>query len=72
MLGSATHAVRALELDAGGDPSVGSKNIELATEAAPHAPVSVLRRYPVAPSGGGRTGELLRELDNLLRNLSLT
>ena len=34
--------------------------------AAP-ALVGVLRRYPQAPAGGGRVGELLRSLDEALR-----
>jgi hypothetical protein len=29
--------------------------------------VDVLRRYPAAPSGGGRVGELIRQLDASLR-----
>ncbi len=29
--------------------------------------VDVLRRYPVAPRGGGRVGELIRPLDPSLR-----
>jgi hypothetical protein len=29
--------------------------------------VEVLRRYPAAPPGGGRVGELLRDLDEALR-----
>jgi hypothetical protein len=31
--------------------------------------VDVLRRYPVAPPGGGRVGELIRQLDASLRCL---
>jgi hypothetical protein len=27
----------------------------------------VLKRYPAAPPGGGRVGELLRDLDEALR-----
>jgi hypothetical protein len=34
------------------------------------AVVSVLMRYPSAPSGGGRVGELLRQLDASLRRLA--
>jgi hypothetical protein len=29
--------------------------------------VDVLRRYPSAPRGGGRVGELIRQLDASLR-----
>lgn len=58
ILGAAAYAAHAAELDA--DP------------APPHvvpgpAVVAVLRRYPPAPAGRGRAGELLRELDRRLR-----
>jgi hypothetical protein len=31
--------------------------------------VKVLRRYPAAPHGGGRVGELIRQLDGSLRGI---
>ncbi|WP_435736005.1 putative immunity protein [Cellulosimicrobium sp. PMB13] len=67
ILGSAAHAARAAELDAGDDPRVGAREIERAREGAPVTVVDVLRRYPAAPDGGGRVGELLRLLDAALR-----
>ena len=67
ILGSAAHAARAHELSAGDDPAVGADHIAQARVHAPPAVVAVLRRYPVAPRGGGRVGELIRQLDAALR-----
>ena len=67
ILGSAAHAARAIELDAGDDHNVGAAYIEKARGLASAIVVSVLRRYPNAPSGGGRAGELVRRLDASLR-----
>jgi len=67
VLGSAAHAARAAELAAGDDPAVGAAGIERAARRAPGAVVDVLRRYPSAPPGGGRVGELIRQLDRALR-----
>ncbi|MGW4498298.1 putative immunity protein [Micromonospora sp. NPDC004336] len=67
ILGAAAHAARALELDAGDDPDVGVDHIERAAGLAGLVVVSVLARYPDAPGGGGRAGELLRRLDASLR-----
>lgn len=70
ILGSAAHAARAFELDAGDDRNVGGGYIEKVTGLADPIVVSVLLRYPNAPSGGGRAGELLRRLDTSLRRLA--
>jgi hypothetical protein len=67
ILGSAAHAARAFELDAGDDPEVGVEYIDKARGLASPVVVSVLTRYPNAPSGGRRVGELLRTLDVALR-----
>jgi hypothetical protein len=67
ILGAAAHAARAAELIAGDDRAVGAKHIELARRRATPAVVDVLKRYPAAPPGGGRVGELLRDLDAALR-----
>lgn len=69
ILGSAAHAARAIELDAGGDPGVGAASIGKAADLADPIVVSVLARYPHAPGGGRRAGELLRMLDASLRAL---
>lgn len=67
LLGSAAHAARAFELSAGNDPSVGASHIAQLRALTPPLVVDVLRRYPVAPQGGGRVGELIRQLDASLR-----
>jgi hypothetical protein len=67
ILGSAAHAARALELSAGDDPTVGADHIAQARILAPPVLVDVLRRYPLAPAGGGRVGELIRQLDASIR-----
>ncbi|WP_024805470.1 putative immunity protein [Nocardia sp. BMG51109] len=67
ILGAAAHTARAFELDAGDDSAVGADHIERAEALAEPTVVSVLTRYPNAPSGRGRTGELLRTLDATLR-----
>ncbi|WP_460698137.1 putative immunity protein [Nocardia thraciensis] len=65
IVGAAAHAARAFELNAGDDHSVGY--IEKATGSVRAAVVRVLVRYPPAPRGRGRVGELARELDSALR-----
>ncbi|WP_405775517.1 putative immunity protein [Streptomyces sp. NBC_00859] len=67
ILGAAAHAARAAEHSAGSHRDVGAEHIERARERAAPAVVDVLRRYPAAPLGGGRVGELLRDLDTALR-----
>jgi hypothetical protein len=67
ILGAAAHAARAAELMAGGDPDVGTAHIEQARRRATSVVVDVLSRFPAAPPGGGRVGELLRDLDAALR-----
>ena len=68
ILGSAAHAARAFELAAGDDPAVGADHIARSRSLAPPDVVDVLRRYPAAPPGGGRVGELIRHLDASLRS----
>ena len=66
ILGSAAHAARALELSAGNDPTIGADHVAQSRILAHPVVVDVLRRYPVAPRGGG-VGELIRQLDASLR-----
>lgn len=68
ILGAAAHAARVAELMAGEDRTVGARHIEQARQRATPAVVDVLSRYPAAPPGGGRVGELLRALDEALRS----
>jgi hypothetical protein len=67
ILGSAAHAARAFELAAGDDPAAGAGYIAQARILAPPVVAEVLSRYPAAPRGGGRLGELIRQLDASLR-----
>jgi len=67
ILGAAAHAARAVELMAGDDRAVGAAYIEQARRRAAPAFLDALNRYPAAPPGGGRVGELLRVLDAALR-----
>jgi hypothetical protein len=67
ILGAAAHAARAFALAAGDDPAVGAGHLARSRRLAPPAVVDVLRRYPAAPAGGGRAGELIRQLDASLR-----
>jgi len=70
ILGSAAYAARAAELLAGADRAVGAEHIEHARRRATPDVVDVLKRYPVAPPGGMRVGELLRDLDEAHRRHS--
>ncbi|MFC6091976.1 putative immunity protein [Saccharothrix lopnurensis] len=67
VLGSAAHAARALELDAGDDHATGDGHLARSRALADPVVVDVLGRYPAAPAGGGRVGELVRRLDASLR-----
>jgi len=68
ILGAAAYAARAAERMAGDDRKVGANHIEHARQRATPAVVDVLSRYPAAPPGGGRVGELLRDLEAALRS----
>lgn len=69
ILGSAAHAARSLELSAGDDDTqVGTGHIAKSSALAGPVVIGVLRRYPAAPPGGGRVGELMRRLDASLRS----
>jgi hypothetical protein len=67
ILGAAAHAARATELVACDDRAVGADHVAEAARRAPRAVLDVLGRYPTAPDGGGRVGELIRLLDATLR-----
>jgi hypothetical protein len=67
ILGSAAHAARAFELSAHDDPAIGASHIAQSRSLATPIVIEVLRRYPLAPPGGGRVGELIRDLDAALR-----
>lgn len=64
ILGSAAHAVLALELFEAPDQSV---RLTVPSYLPSETLVNVLRRYPAAPPGGGRIGQLMRQLDRAIR-----
>ncbi|MFF8691597.1 putative immunity protein [Streptomyces sp. NPDC015144] len=66
ILGAAAYAAHATEL-AAKEREMGDRHLERLAGHATPAAVDVLRRYPAAPDGGGRVGELIRVLDAALR-----
>ncbi|WP_395570430.1 putative immunity protein [Streptomyces sp. BK79] len=70
ILGAGAHEARAAELVAGDDRGVGAAHLRRAVHRATPAVVEVLTRFPTAPGGGGRVGELIRMLDADLRSLA--
>jgi hypothetical protein len=68
ILGAGAYAARAAEHLAGDDPAVGAEHVEQSAERATPGVVGVLKRFPAAPAGGGRVGELIRLLDADLRH----
>ncbi len=67
ILGAAAHAAHATELAAGNAPDAATGHLRRAASQASPTVIAVLCRYPSAPPGGGRVGELLRILDRTLR-----
>ena len=67
IVGAGAYAARAAELVAGDDRAVGAAHVAQAARRASPAVVDVLERFPAAPDGGGRVGELIRMLDAALR-----
>lgn len=68
IVGAGAYAARAAELAAGDDQAVGAELVQQAVNRASPLVVGVLKRFPAAPAGGGRTGELIRMLDADLRH----
>lgn len=68
ILGAAAHAAHAIELAAGNTgEEAATGHLRRAASQASSTVAAVLCRYPSAPPGGGRVGELLRILDRALR-----
>ncbi|WP_438272765.1 putative immunity protein [Streptomyces sclerotialus] len=67
ILGAGAYAARAAELIAGDERAVGAAHVGRAARRATPVVVDVLERFPAAPAGGGRVGELIRMLDAELR-----
>jgi hypothetical protein len=68
ILGAAAYAAEAFEL--AGNPATGVTHLVTAEALAGPVVRDVLRRYPPAPTGGGRGGEIMRDLDRRLRAIS--
>lgn len=68
ILGPAAHAARAFELDAGDDRTAAAGHLAQAVGLAGPVVARVLARYPQAPGGRGRVGELVRGLDAAVRS----
>lgn len=70
LLGSAARAARAVELEADDARGIAEAYFEEELPEVPDAVIDVLHRYPPAPNGGGRVGELMRLLDARLRGIA--
>lgn len=70
ILGAAAHAARARELALGDTHAIGADFLERTAQQASPRVIAVLTRFPPAPDGGGRVGELLRDLDRTLRAMT--
>lgn len=71
ILGAAGHAALAIELSSPENQHAGMAHIVSMASLAPPCIVRVLLHYPSAPTGGGPVGEMIRQLDALLRLRSL-
>ena len=71
IVGSAAYAALALELDHGGDPSIGDGQVRWAIEHAPAEVREVLLQMPARQAGKSRLDTLLYELDAGIRARNL-
>jgi hypothetical protein len=67
IVGPAAYAALALELDLGGDPTVGDGEVRWAVEHAPIEVQEVLRHMPARQPGKSRVDRLLYQLDADIR-----
>jgi hypothetical protein len=67
ILRAAASAARIAEMDAGDDPAAGETVIEQARQRATPVLISVLCRYPPAPTAKNRVAQLMSYLDSSLR-----
>lgn len=67
ILRAAASAARIGELSAGDDPAVGALLIEQARQRATPELISVLSKYPLAPTAKNRVAQLMSALDASLR-----
>jgi hypothetical protein len=69
ILGAASNAARAFEVDAGGDTLIGAQWLtEFRRHSTPQLR-SVLARYPAVTLKPGRLNEMMRDLDTSLRSI---
>lgn len=68
ILRASANAARIAEIEAGGDPDIGSEMVQRMRKRAVPALIDVLRRYPPAPVGKSRAANLMAELDTGLRS----
>jgi hypothetical protein len=68
IVGPAAYAALALELDQGGDPTIGEGEVHWAIEHAPPEVREVLQQMPARQPGNSRLDTLLYELDAGLRS----
>src|SRR5262245_26866808 len=71
IVGSAAYAALALELDHGGDPSIGDSEVRWAIEQAPPEVREVLLQMPARQVGKSRLDTILYELDAGIRARNL-
>ena len=71
IVGPAAYAALALELDHGGDPSIGASEVGWAIEHAPSEVREVLLQMPARQAGKSRLDTLLYELDAGIRSQTL-
>jgi hypothetical protein len=67
ILRAAASAARVAELKTDNDPGAGSESIEEARRRATPVLIDILQRYPPAPAGKSRVGQLMATLDASLR-----
>jgi hypothetical protein len=71
IVGPAAYAALALELDHGGDPSIGDSEVRWAIEHAPSEVREVLLQMPARQAGKSRLDTILYELDVGIRARNL-
>lgn len=67
IVGPAAYAALALELDHGGDPAIGDREVKRAIKRAPAAVGNVLAQMPPREPGTSRLSRVLYALDAGLR-----
>ena len=71
IVGPAAYAALALELDQGGDPNIGDRQVRWAIKHATSEVCEVLRQMPARRAGKSRMETILYELDAGIRNRTI-